>query len=239
MSAAIDTLFAYRLLRIVTIPWNKQKAYEVGILDDKGNVLISRHDQTKAQKSIYNAFYRLGINMKRIIEKIPGGKSRIGTYTSALWLLKETLHNDSFDFLIEDAVNVAPGSPGSGIPVEERPLGKKKKKKKKKLLTKNRKTVTMKENKLINLIKDVALVKNDDDLTEKILRVIRGRKKVKLVRPSVRKKGYKSVDGKNVRMKAKEKLARKKGQKRGARKRRVKTKISNIRRAKSMKKVKR
>jgi len=174
--------------------------------------------------------------MKRILEKIPGGKSRIGTYTAALWLLRETLEDHRLDFIYEDATNVAPGSEKSGISTKEQPFKKiHRRKKKKKDLTKEKESDIMKESKLISLIKDIASDVNDP-VDEKVIRVVRGRKKVKLKRPSVRKSGYKSVGGKNVRMNAKEKLARKKGQRRGAKKRRVKSKISNIKRAKSMKK---
>ncbi len=148
--------------------------------------------------------------------------------------MKEVLHNGRTDFLDEEAANVAPGSEGSGVPEEE---GSKKKKKTKKLLTKPGRNVIMKET-LLNTIKDIALMANDDQVSEKVLRVIRKGKKVKLKRPTVRKKGYKSVDGKNVKMSAKERMNRKKSQKKGAKKRRAKSTRANISRKKSMRKVK-
>ena len=40
MSRAIDALIAARLIKLLVIPFNKTKAYELGIIDDKGKVLI-------------------------------------------------------------------------------------------------------------------------------------------------------------------------------------------------------
>ncbi len=232
--SVLDTVFTYKLLKLVTTPWKKHAGYKLKILDDTGKLLIPYSEMNDEQKSTYNTFYRMGVNMKRFLEKIPGGKTRIGSYSAALWFLQEQLHNDRFNFLYEEMANVAPGSDGSGVPTVEKPLTKKKLKKKKKTVILKRKSEVMEEKYLLNTIKRIGSGGEDESLEEKMIRVIRGKKKVKLKRPSVRKKGYKSVDGKNVRMSAKEKLNRKKAQRKGAKKRRIKTKRSNIRRAKSM-----
>ena len=40
MSRIIDALVAYRILKLLVTPWKKTMAYKLGIIDDKGKVLI-------------------------------------------------------------------------------------------------------------------------------------------------------------------------------------------------------
>ena len=40
MGRVIDALIAYRLLKLLVTPFKKTKAYQMGIIDDKGKVLI-------------------------------------------------------------------------------------------------------------------------------------------------------------------------------------------------------
>ena len=44
MSRVVDALIAYRLLKLLVTPFNKTKAYKMGIIDDKGKVLIKKRD---------------------------------------------------------------------------------------------------------------------------------------------------------------------------------------------------
>ena len=47
MSRAIDALIAARLIKLLVTPFKKTKAYELGIIDDKGKVLIKSKDIPK------------------------------------------------------------------------------------------------------------------------------------------------------------------------------------------------
>ena len=40
MSRVIDAVIAYRVLKLLVTPFDKTKAFELGIIDDKGKVLI-------------------------------------------------------------------------------------------------------------------------------------------------------------------------------------------------------
>ena len=40
MSRVIDALIAYRIVKLLVTPFNKTQAYKLGIIDDKGKVLI-------------------------------------------------------------------------------------------------------------------------------------------------------------------------------------------------------
>ena len=88
--AAIDLFVAYRFLRILTTPWDKQPAYEHGIIDDKGKLLKKRKDlKTTEEKNSFTLLHRLIFNLKRLLQKVPGLGTKIGTYATALFLLKQ------------------------------------------------------------------------------------------------------------------------------------------------------
>mgnify|MGYP000383211177 CR=1 FL=1 len=86
---AVELFITYKFLRLLVTPWKKTEAYDEGIINDKGKLLIKVNNQTSAQKKAYTLFHRLVFNIKRILEKIPFGSSRIKSYAAALYLLKE------------------------------------------------------------------------------------------------------------------------------------------------------
>lgn len=82
-----DFLYALRFLRLLTTPWKKTTAYKLGILDAKGKVI--RKPETSKEKGAYNIFHKLVFNLKRLLNKIPFGKSTIASYAAALFLIRE------------------------------------------------------------------------------------------------------------------------------------------------------
>ena len=91
MSGIVDTYITYRIITTLTKPWKEQDAYEFGIIDDKGKVLKkSRELKTRKEKNSYSILIRFIFNLKRLMEKLPGGKSKIGSYAIAILVfLKE------------------------------------------------------------------------------------------------------------------------------------------------------
>ena len=88
--AAIDLFVAYRFLRILTTPWEDQPAFKLGIIDKDGKLLKKRKElNTTEEKDSFTLLHRLIFNLKRILHKIPGVRSKIGTYATALYLLKQ------------------------------------------------------------------------------------------------------------------------------------------------------
>jgi len=88
--AAIDLFVAYRFLRILTTPWEKQPAFEHGIIDKDGKLLRKRKElKTSEEKNSFTLLHRLIFNLKRILHKIPGVRTKLGTYATALYLLKQ------------------------------------------------------------------------------------------------------------------------------------------------------
>lgn len=87
----LDAYIVYKFIRLLTTPWDEQDAFKLGVIDARGELLLDTDKLKDKQKLAYTLFHRLVFNIKRMIEKVPGGKSKIGTYAAALFLLKEEL----------------------------------------------------------------------------------------------------------------------------------------------------
>ena len=97
MGRAIDLFVTYRFLKLLTTPFQKQDAYKLGIIDEKGN-RIKKPKSTKPAvelattelKNAYTILHKLVFNIKKIFAKVPGLRTKVGTYAAALFLLKDT-----------------------------------------------------------------------------------------------------------------------------------------------------
>jgi hypothetical protein len=88
--AAIDLFVAYRFLRILTTPWEDQPAFKHGIVDKDGKLLRKAKElDTSEEKNSFTLLHRLIFNLKRLLHKIPGVRTKLGTYATALFLLKQ------------------------------------------------------------------------------------------------------------------------------------------------------
>ena len=82
--------FVYQFLKKLVTPFEKTEAFKLGIIDEKGKILKRRRDlETSDEKSAYNLSDTLVWNLKKILGKIPFGKSKLASYAAALWLIKE------------------------------------------------------------------------------------------------------------------------------------------------------
>ena len=90
--------FVYQFLKKLVTPFEKTKAFELGIVDKDGKILKRRRDlKTQAEKDAYTLSDTLIWNIKKLMGKIPGGKSRIASYAAALFLIKEESENPNAD----------------------------------------------------------------------------------------------------------------------------------------------
>lgn len=87
ISRAGDLVYTFRFLKLLVTPFEKTNAFKLGLIDDKGKKL--RKAETTEEKSAYNPFHRIVFNIKKLIAKAPGGSTRIASYASALFLIKE------------------------------------------------------------------------------------------------------------------------------------------------------
>ena len=90
ISRTADLFYAFRFLKLLVTPWEKTGAFEQGIVDQNGkNLKRARDLTTDEEKSQYTVFHRLVFNIKRLLGKLPFGKTRLATYAAALFLIKE------------------------------------------------------------------------------------------------------------------------------------------------------
>lgn len=90
ISRAGDLFYAFRFLKLLVTPFEKTPAFELGIIDKDGKVLKKAADRTTPdEKSAYTVFHRLVFNIKKLLAKVPGGKSVLARYGAALFLIKE------------------------------------------------------------------------------------------------------------------------------------------------------
>lgn len=89
MGRAIDLFVTYRFIKLLTTPFEKTDAYKMGIIDKDGyrtdKILYKQSEQ-----NAYTVLHKLVFNIKRIFAKVPGLRTRLGTYAAALFLLKDT-----------------------------------------------------------------------------------------------------------------------------------------------------
>ena len=78
MSRIIDAVIAYRVVKLLVTPFNRTEAFKMGIIDDKGKVLIkskdflktfSSQELPKARKA-YTMLIRFVFNLKRLLSKV-------------------------------------------------------------------------------------------------------------------------------------------------------------------------
>lgn len=103
LSRSADLVYTFRFLRLLTTDWEDMKAYELGIIDENGKRIRSKRVQTPEEKSAYNTFHRLVFSLKRLLNKVPGGRSKIASYAAALFLIKEHsgMSDQSLERLLE------------------------------------------------------------------------------------------------------------------------------------------
>jgi len=91
MSRIIDNVLAYKILRMLITPFIKTPAFRLGIIDARGKILKHSKDLTTAEeKDAYNYLNRLVFNLKRLINKLPGGENYLKSLVAALFLIKES-----------------------------------------------------------------------------------------------------------------------------------------------------
>jgi uncharacterized membrane protein YcgQ (UPF0703/DUF1980 family) len=90
MSRIIDGLIAYRVLKLLVTPFNKTKAFQFGIIDAKGKVLIKskqfykkfpKQERQQARKA-YTLLIRFVFNLKRLLGKV-GVRGPLGSSAAA------------------------------------------------------------------------------------------------------------------------------------------------------------
>ena len=103
----VDLFLVYQFIKRLATPFKEWKAYELGIIDENGNQLKKRKEFTRREeKDAFGIFDIMIMKLKRLLEKVPGGKSRLASYAAALYLIKESEEIQKYeeDLLTEEYV---------------------------------------------------------------------------------------------------------------------------------------
>ena len=98
----VDLAAIYMFLKRLVTPFDQWDAYKTGLIDKNGKVIVDKADRTPEQNKSFGYFDRLVANLKKLLGKIPGGKTRIASFAAALLLLREkNLDPDDIEYLEE------------------------------------------------------------------------------------------------------------------------------------------
>lgn len=89
-----NNLVVYKMLKLLSSPYDKWSYYDKGIIDQDGNIIKSKEATT---------FLKYVINLKKLILFHPMGKLKLSSFPIALTLLKESVKEIEFneELLIE------------------------------------------------------------------------------------------------------------------------------------------
>jgi hypothetical protein len=141
----VDLFMVYNFLKRLATPFNEWEAYKLGIIDERGNILKKKKDFTlQKERSAFGVFDTMILKLKRLIEKVPGGKTRLASYAAALYLIKEgqnyteetpdevleeqfmthymTLSESDINIQFEEIMNTAGGGNIAGLPPDDPPM---------------------------------------------------------------------------------------------------------------------
>ena len=97
MGRAVDLFVTYRFLKLLTTPFEKTDAFKLGIIDKDGHrIKLPKSTKpaveltTSQLKNSYTILHKLIFNIKKLFAKVPGLRTKVGTYAAALFLLKDT-----------------------------------------------------------------------------------------------------------------------------------------------------
>ena len=84
----VDAYLVYSFIRRLVTPFDKYPAFTAGLIDGKGNFLKDRKNFSPDERKALPLFDIMIINLKKLIAKVPFGKTRVATIAAALMLLR-------------------------------------------------------------------------------------------------------------------------------------------------------
>lgn len=86
----MDAFIVFKILRLLTTPWEDHESFKLGIIDKDGKPLKKIRDlNTHKERDSYSILHRLVFGIKRLFGKIPMMRLALGSYAAALLLIKE------------------------------------------------------------------------------------------------------------------------------------------------------
>lgn len=115
----VDMFLTYQFLKRINTPFEEWDAYKLGIIDKSGKVLKKKKQlKTPQQRAAWGYFDIVTCNLKKMLAKVPGGQSQVGTLAASYLLMKESeekqLDEQQVQQLCEDVFGIATMSTGDG-----------------------------------------------------------------------------------------------------------------------------
>lgn len=105
MENKVDNVTVYKLIKKLSTPFTKWRAFKHGIIDAKGNV-IKKDLANRNEKDSFTKLDLLALNLKNEMSRMPGGNSKLASYAAALYLVKEHTSLDDVSLNESDINNI-------------------------------------------------------------------------------------------------------------------------------------
>lgn len=89
MDPKLDLFIVYQFLKRLTTPYEKWKAFDMGIIDKDGNILKQRSELSEDELKQWTTFDVLILNLKKELAKLAGGKQKMSSMVMATYFLRE------------------------------------------------------------------------------------------------------------------------------------------------------
>lgn len=90
----LDNAIALRILWLLVTPFEKTQAYKLGLISAEGEFL--RKAKTSEEVNSSSMLHRLVWRIKKFINLVPGGSTRIGSIVAAYALVREHIERDQY-----------------------------------------------------------------------------------------------------------------------------------------------
>lgn len=103
MARFVDSIIAYRILRLLVTPFEDTDAFKLGIIDKDGKELKKMSQlNTVQERDAYTILHRLVFRLKRIINKVPIENKKLLNFAAALSLVKECVEANKEPINLEE-----------------------------------------------------------------------------------------------------------------------------------------
>lgn len=100
---AADFAYTIRFMKLLIQPFDKTKAFELGLIDKDGKRLKDVKLDTLEKKDAYTLFVRVVFNIKRLIAKVTGGERTVANLAAGLLLMRENygIHEKNIEKILK------------------------------------------------------------------------------------------------------------------------------------------
>ena len=90
----LDNLIALRILWLLVTPFENTQAFKLGLIDAEGNRI--KKAKTTEESNATSMLHRLVWRIKKFINLVPGGSTKIGSIVAAYALVRESMSRDEY-----------------------------------------------------------------------------------------------------------------------------------------------